>query len=260
MILKTSKFFIYFFFLIKIVYSQTELSFGYPRGLFDDYDFDKGGYSLVIQPVKHSQWDTNFTFTDDINILNMFKKEYIVTKEAVVYPFACFDDYRILVCKNGSISTSYVVSRNCNSIGNYAFNFFFTPNGMIKRVSRFNKFNDRQEGIKYYNQVVVEEELIFVEEPDWLEYEGGFNFSYNSKEYDDDKIKLDLTKKISKIYPDEKFEISGVQSLSGSSETGIDYFVYVNCNKKLYDNFKLYRIGDNGWTAFPLILNTYWKR
>ena len=91
--------------------------------MLDSFDFDKGGYSLIILPEKYGLKDTsNLKFTDDINILNQAKADFIVTKNATVYPFACFDDYRILLCKNGNIVTDYPVSRNCNSIGRYASN------------------------------------------------------------------------------------------------------------------------------------------
>ena len=84
-----------FTFLSLAVLGQTKL--------LSDYDFEKGGYSILgtfAESDRNGLKDSIGEFyTDDISILNRFKKEWVFDKPGKKY--SCGYHYTVYVCKNG---------------------------------------------------------------------------------------------------------------------------------------------------------------
>jgi len=82
----------------------TVSAFGQTK-LLKDYDFDKGGYYLLGATLMNEgntlQDSIGDFYTDDVAILNKFKKDWIFKKPGKKY--ACGYHYTIYICKQGQI-------------------------------------------------------------------------------------------------------------------------------------------------------------
>jgi len=250
--------------IISVLYGQVQL--------LKNYHFEKGGYCLI---GIHSSSDRNGLadslgefYTDNINVLNAIKKDWIFKKPSPNY--ACGFHYEILILKDGKELESFDVNLNCNEIATNKGAFFFETdklrkfkNEFIRPISTSKNFKSLNEARKYYENIIKDNKLIYTTKPDWLKYEGEFSFTYICKKGNKDcmdneeKVLKNLTLEIKKAYPNEEFEL---ESKGGSST---ELFVGVKCNKSLNDKFQLYKrkyLKDDNWEPFYLSIRTYWKR
>ncbi len=235
------------------------------NSLLDKYDFSEGGYSLVIVSSNHpSKREFFFSYyTNDIAVLNEYKVQLVVEKEAASYRCACFEDYSISICRYGNILEQFSVSTNCKSItslkGSHAFISFLDFNRLQNTSHRRIIFDSRNEALDYLKLVSRDTNLLMMDQPPWQKFEGEFSFPYEHTSYDTELIRAELQKEISSAYPHELFEITDVQTLFGSTNLTYHYLVYVTCNKKLFDVFNLYPKRERvGWKYYDLLLDTYW--
>jgi len=97
--------------------------------LFNKYPFDKGGYAIVglLSPSDSNDLQIKLGefYTDDIKVLNDFKKEWVFSKKSPMY--ACGYHYSIFVTHNGTILESFELNLNCNVIAtDYGYFYFDT--------------------------------------------------------------------------------------------------------------------------------------
>jgi len=246
------------------IYGQTQV--------LQKYDFDKGGYYILgvfSESDRNSLRDSIGEFyTDDISILNKFKKDWVFKQPGKKY--ACGYHYEIFICKQGQILESFLINLNCNEIVTDKEYFYFDPDllrqfyGKLKKpYSRELSFNTIIEAREYRTKIFKDTILIMTPNPLWTEYEGSFRFTYKCKEGTKDcldgdkKIFKSIETEIKKKYPNEKFVLSDV----GGSWTTIE--LEIICNKSLSDKFDLYyrdnEIYSGKWSPFDLKLKTYWK-
>jgi hypothetical protein len=236
--------------------------------LLKDYDFDKGGYSLLgirSESDPSGLADTLGEFyTDDISVLKQFQKEWIFKKPSPQY--ACGYHYIVYVCKNGLEIESFSINLNCNEIATKKGYFFFETqklrmfkNKVKKPLKKNVEFTSVTLARNVLKRILVEKNLIMTYKPDWTKYEGEFSFDYTCKagtgDCLDNEIKLlvQLTEEIKKVYPNETFDLTG----GGGSRT--ELFVNIKCNKTLADKFKLYPIGWKKWESYDIELTSYWR-
>lgn len=271
----------------------TFVSFGQTQ-LLKDYDFNKGGYYLlgirseIARNNKLADTLGNF-YTNEIKTLNEFKKEWVFKKPSPQY--ACGYHYTVHICKNGNSIEEFSINLECNEIATDKGYFYFDlnklrifKNNLKKAYKSRDNFSTLLEAREFRNKVLKDNNLILAPKPDWVEYEGSFNFDYpytqdeikdNDKNNKKDleqinkvlakgdysgKFELESEKKyfkklndeIAKAYPNEKFEL---ESSGGSKK---ELFVSVRCNSTLADKFNLYPKGWSKWQAYNLSLTTYW--
>jgi len=249
----------------------TLTSFGQTQ-LLKDYDFNKGGYYIL---GTLSESDPNGLadslgefYTDDIAVLNQFKKEWVFKKPSPKY--ACGYHYEVVICKNGLELESFLINLNCNEINSDKGYFYFDIKklrifyGKLKKPYRKSvDFASLTEARNYRTKILTDSSLIVTPTPDWTKYEGTFQFDYEcpkgSKDcsYDNKQKKLkEIELEIKKVYPDEKFELNE----RGGSLTSI--IVEVKCNQSLSDKFNLFKRDTSSyfgkWTPYRLTLTTYW--
>lgn len=239
--------------------------------VFKEYNFDEGGYSLL---GTFSESDENSLrdslgefFTDDITILNEFKKDWIFKKPGNMY--ACGYHYSVYICKNGQVLESFSINLNCEEIVTDEGYFHFNPNllrqfyGKMKTpFSRNMSFKSLSEARDFRNKILTDSALLMTNSLDWIKFEGEFDFTYKCPEGTKTclskvvKIKKKIKKEIMQNYPGEDFLLVD----RGGSLTEI--FQTLICNKTLSDKFNLY-YRDSGyfgeWKPFELKLTIYWK-
>lgn len=240
--------------------------------ILKSYDFNKGGYYLLgtfSESDKNSLRDSMGEFyTDDITLLNKFKKDWTFKKPGKRY--ACGYHYTVYVCRNGQILESFSINLNCEEIVTNKGYFYFDPKllrqfyGKLKKPFRKNlSFKSLTEARNYRSKILTNNALIMTHTPDWVKYEGSFEFTYlcpdGSKDcnhQNESKTLKEIEQKIKNAYPNEIFELD---NRGGSSNSII---VEIKCNKSLSDKFKLFqrdiKSDDGKWSPFRLTLTTYW--
>jgi len=262
--MKTIIFKIALLLLTVSAYGQTQL--------LKKYDFDKGGYYIlgVLSESDRSSLQDSIEefYTDDIAVLNKFKKDWVFKKEGKMY--ACGYHYTVFVCKQGDVLDEFSINLNCEEIATDKGYFYFNPNllrqfyGKLKKpYSKRHNFNTIAEAREYRASILKDTTLIMTPKTLWTEYEGWFHFTYKCKEgttdcFDKEKnILKSVEVEIAKKYPNEKFKLSVI--MASLTEIGIR----VACNKSLSDKFDLYYRDKNSkfgkWKPTDLRLETYWK-
>ncbi|MFD1605823.1 hypothetical protein ACFSC2_24005 [Flavobacterium artemisiae] len=236
-----------------------------------NYDFNKGGYyilGLYSENNKNALRDSIGEFyTDDIKVLNQFKKVWTFNKPSKKY--SCGYHYDIFICKKGQILESYAINLECKVIVTDKGYFYFDTNklrefyGKLKKPIRQNKiFETVTEGRLYREKMIADEKLIMTPNPNWLEFEGSFRFTYNCKKGtkdcldEDNKIYNSIVSRVKKQFPHEKFKMKNV----GGSWTEIE--IEITCNKTLSDQFNFKDLERNEyfgkWEPFKVKLDSYW--
>ncbi len=247
----------------------TTISFGQTAAL-KNYDFNKDHYYLIgirtdmaYGPVLADTLDV--FYTNDIKTLNEFKKTWVFTKPSPMY--ACGYDYMVHICKNGESLEHFAINFDCNVISIDKGYFYFD----LKKLTMFkskvhkafistNNFPSVIKGREFRNKILTDSNLIISTKPQWIEYEGSFNFTYAIKSGEvkdpfniEEKYFKQLTEEIKKNYPGEGFELTS----TGGSNT--ELYMELKCNKSLSDKFNLYPKSWNKWTAYDIELISYWK-
>ncbi|MFB9079052.1 hypothetical protein ACFFLS_09855 [Flavobacterium procerum] len=258
--------------LLQIAFLLLTVSSFAQTQLLKDYDFNKKGYYILgtfSESDENSLRDSIGEFyTDDIAVLNRFKKDWVFKKPGKKY--ACGYHYDILVCRQGEILESFLINLKCKEIVTDKDYFYFDSNllrqfyGKLKKPYGENhSFTTIQEARQFRESILNDTTLIMAPRPIWAAYEGSFRFTYKCKEGtkdcldEDGKIFKSIEKEIKKKYPNEKFILRNV----GGSWTTIE--LEITCNKSLSDNFYLYyRDKDyfGEWKPFDLVLRTYWTK
>jgi hypothetical protein len=244
-----------------LVYAQKQL--------LKNFDFDKGGYCLLGisregGPNKLADSLGEF-YTDDIQFLNAIKKEWTFKKPSQMY--SCGYNYNVVICKNGIDVMSLFINLSCHTLATGDGYFYFKEEQLGMFKDKFKKPYRKRETFSSVNEARVFREktlkksrLIYVGTPEWVDYEGTFNFTYIhpkaiKNNFDDKKKILDnLTYNIQRAYPNEKFE------LRNWMDSGKEMHIQVKCNKSLSDKFRLYKtdIHFDTWQPYSLSLETYW--
>ena len=248
----------------------TVSTFGQTK-LLKDYDFEKGGYyilgEILINEDNTLQDSIGDFYTDDVSVLNKFKKDWVFKKQGKKY--ACGYHYTIYVCKQGQILESFSINLECKEIVTNKGYFYFDPNllrqfyGKFKKpYARIDSFKTITEAREYRTKILNDTTLIMTEKPLWTEYEGSFRFTYKCAENtkncldNEEKILKLVESEIKEKYPSEKFLLLD----AGGSLTTV--FIEIICNKSLSDNFDLYyrdeQKGLDKWSPFNLKLITFW--
>lgn len=249
---------------LQIFLLSTSIAFAKKTQLLKDYDFEKDGYYLLgtfSESDRNGLRDTLGEFyTDDISVLNQFKKEWTFDKPSPFY--ACGYHYTVYICKNGLPVESFAINLNCNTIVTDRGIFYFDTQKLRmfaeklkKPFMRRDEFSSITTARDKRAEILKKDGLIMTETPNWTEYEGEFEFTY-PKEFgskvDNEQILNELTQEIQAAYPDEVFTLWE----RGSSRE--ELHVNVMCNKTLVDKFELYPKSWNEWSTYQLWLGSYW--
>lgn len=235
--------------------------------LLGDFDFAKGGYTLLVVPLDEGFSDevdtaTAIAYFDDATHLNAFKAHWVFEQAATQYPYACFNTFAVHVCRAGNAEESIAISRNCHAItsskGDFAFIGYLPFQGYKLAQRRTHQYTSLQKARTALDSLSQLPGLIYLAPPDWKEFDGEFAFFREDIQQPREQVYAELKAAIESKYPGEPFELES-HSSGGSSDTGWNYYVKVRCRKSLFQQFDLYKVNQLGWQPFPLALTTYWK-
>jgi len=229
--------------------------------LLKDYDFEKGGYSLVgihsskIKNYKDPLKDIlDYFYTNDTTVLNKFKKEWVFTKSSAAAK--CDFQYVVHICKNGISIEHFNINLSCDEITCTKGTFFFDLNkltsfkGKLKKAyQKIDEFKTVQEAREYKTSISTNKNLVFIVPPEWTEYDGLFSFDgTNADSITIRDISLpNYTAQIKNKYPNENFELEDLGGI----------FIGVKCQKAFSKKFKLYPFWAE-WEEYKPALTTYW--
>lgn len=228
-----------------------------------DHDFSKGGFYLlgVSSPADENALADSLGdfYTNDIELLNEIKKDWIFKKPSPQY--ACGYHYIVYICKDGLEIENLAINLNCNEIATDKGYFYFDTEKLARFSKRFKKpvfelktFENITEARAAHSNTAKESNVITVNRPLWLKYEGKFSFIYpcdtkNGTCFDQEKeIHKKLTREFLNTFPNEPFELSDA---GGSTN---ELFIEVRCNQSFSDKFNLYKRGPifDKWESYPL--------
>jgi hypothetical protein len=240
--------------------------------VFKEYNFSEDGFTLLFvqnQPYlvdqNNNSSDLINYYTDDISILNNIKNNWIFSKSEVMY--ACGYSFTIYLCKNKKIIDTFYINLDCEQIctklGCYSFNknyFFKIQNSLTKAITKSDKFSTLEKGRKIQADYIKLNNLITTDLPDWLKYEGEFDFQYLCLKDDGNcfinnhKILNKLQDQIKSNYPDQScfLEIVGYNSPN-------ELECRVKCNLQLAKQFNIYKIINSFQAYNDFVLISYWK-
>ena len=239
--------------------------------LMKKYDFNQGGFYILgtySESSKNSLRDSIGEFyTDDIQVLNQFKKVWVFKKPGKKY--SCGYHYIINICKKGEILESYALNLECKELVTDKGYFYFDTNklrqfyGKLKKfISQKKKFETIADARMYRKKILENGKLIMTTNPNWSIFEGRFRFTYNCKKGtkdcldENDKIYNSIVSRVKKQFPNEKFKMEKV----GGSWTELE--IEITCNKTLSDKFNFKDLERNEyfgkWDPFVLELESYW--
>ena len=75
------------------------------------YDFHQGGYALLFVGAYE---DTAF-FINSVQSLNLLQKAWVLDEEAVTYPFACNDGFRVLLLHDDVAVDQFSIRLRCQA-------------------------------------------------------------------------------------------------------------------------------------------------
>lgn len=232
-------------------------------GIFSKYGFEKKGYAIVglaagARPNFLQEALGEF-YTDDIAVLNDFKKNWVFTKKAP--PNTCGNHYSIQLTHHGIIVEDWMINLECKVITTDKGSFFFDPiklerlTGRLKKpIVRKDHFPGKKEGIRFIDSVKRLPGLLLVFQPFWTRFEGTFAFTYTPAGKTSPAVaEKNLDTQIKKKYPGQKFILFRLADPGNGA-----YAFQLICDKKLYNAFTLYP-KNNNWKEYTRELTSVWK-
>ncbi len=213
---------------------------------FEKYHFEDGGYTFLGIFSHHDdhplQKKMGEFYTDDVSVLNAIKKDWVFKKPQ--YMHACGYHYDIILLKNGKEVDSFAINLECNELVTSNGSVYFDLKKLEAFSSRFKhlkketrEFPTAPDARRFLNDVSNTPEFAYAWPPNWLSYEGKFQFQAKCPanlgedcwmSNISDKLISRLHSEITKKYPGELFELK----TSGGMTGGIA-FVEVRCDKSL---------------------------
>jgi hypothetical protein len=239
--------------------------------LFEKYRFEDGGYMLVgirDQSDKNALAESLGDFyTDDVAVLNAIKKAWVFRRSSPMH--ACGYHYYLVVLKDGKKIENHSINLNCRELTNGHNSLYFNPQllarfqGRLQKLrSSDDKFATLAEARKFWGKIHTDRSFVYADEPQWLKYEGSFEFTYKCPDpgcdnfLDRDRYTQLVRLLIAGKYPGEEFDL---RQNGGTSNNEI--FFEVQSSEALYRKFDLFPISPfaRQWRPFSPFLRSYWK-
>jgi hypothetical protein len=247
-----------------------------------ELNLETGEYTVLatfLESDKSSLRDSlREWYMDDIQLLKDLQSVWTFDEEAPHY--ACGYHYSIRICKNGREVDEFRVNLNCGTVVHDDKSYKFDSNKLRylldKKKGRFIRRRHLmgiEEARRYVDSIQGNKALIYAPMPDWIKYEGTFEFTYHypkgkeayfpeledridteKLQYSEDSVLVRIETEMKKAYPEETFII---ESFGGSLT---EIFIRITCNKSLEEKFNLYpRTEYDTWEHFKPRFEVYWK-
>lgn len=232
--------------------------------LINPHNFETGAYKLVLLSMQYGRAsEEKHYYISEPTEIKSIQQNLVGFEPPIVYPFACFENQQLILCKDAQVIETISFSSNCKVVSSQNGEFhYFSLEPLIKNPQplhqKKHEFESRTAGFNFIDSIRQDSNLVLIYPESWMEYEGQFGFFYESKNYSSEQTQLLLQKELTAKFPSEKFSLQ-LSSYGGSSTTFYRFHCLVYCNKSVYDNFTFYPIDNNKWKNFEVQFNSYWR-
>lgn len=245
--------------------------------VLDGYDFQDGGYSLVMIPsVDDPQRYEDFLTTPDtfpavyfdaIETLEALKKTIIAGSRLADDPWECYNIWTILVCKAGSFVERFEIN-DCGQIqtteGKFQFDGHINFEGYKLAHSQRQSFQTPRLARNTMDSLLGIPGIIGIDSPDWIQFDGTMHFLPIVSSLSIEEIKSAWRRRLLLNCPDEPFDLSvkEFQGQTGQNEPTptVTFALEVTCNETLVQKFRSVEEQEVEWVPFRLELTSFWIR
>lgn len=235
--------------------------------IFERFDFDAGGYALLLRPSFASIGDTTLPayYIKDTARLRAICSEMAFRKKSMLPNWQTFPEISMLVCKNGRVveSISMFNAQNMLEVAStgtfYEFDGYFPLRGYeLSRTQKylFPNVNAARAGL---DSILALPGLVCAIRPPWQVMDGKLTLEVVASAKRPEEFEQSLRDWIMRRCPDEPYVID-IELHAADWLRGMDYTVTLQCTKLLADRFDFCPRKENDWEPFPLELLTYWER
>jgi hypothetical protein len=237
--------------------------------ILEDYDFDSGGYTLLIIPDPYqavdifSQEDVDGApvYFDQVDRLNQLKKDLVLDEyEGKISHY--IPTFWLILCKQGRFVEhidwyNEFDTRMSSPKGEFLFLGDFDFSGYRLARSKWYDFGDITEARKTLDSLKNDPSLIYMTPPGWDEFPGQFSVEISPV---DTLVPAPLDEyeaKIRAAHPGEPFRLS-LENYASPEDPGI--WLLVQCNPSLYQDFNAMDQYHTEYFHYPLYLHAWLKQ
>lgn len=231
-----------------------------------DYDLEKGTYSLLFLSVRN---DTAY-YIDRVESLLNLQKSWSFEEEAVVYPFACTDGYKVLLLDSQQVVDQFSIRLRCQSftgVDNQSWHLLFSAPALIPGrqvlMTQDTLFQDLQLARAALEKIRSKKGVTWVLPPIWERFEGYFHFNVPNPNHSGkapttpwEEVTAKIERELKAAFPKSTFQLILHRYGYGKHYPTLGF--KLTGQKELFDRFDLYPQSSRGWQPLALKL-TYYK-
>jgi hypothetical protein len=213
-------------------------------GVFDEYDFNIGGYKFYATFWADEDWGSDLAdsvgmfYINDISKLNELKSSWKLPVDNAFY--SCGYDYNFYLTYNDSVVSTMSLNIKCHSLVDKNRSYYFRRDNFNVFSSGIKKLEEikhekitKSEVFEIIDKCKTDENFftpISKDDPS-LNFMGYFTFNHQRTSNDEYDVITENYRNIIKKTSRDPFSIDTIFSDSRL------YHYIVNCSKKVYDNF-----------------------
>lgn len=237
-----------------------------------NYDFSESGYALLFIPESVTNAGDTVYYTEQQELLQTYQDFWVFDKEAVSYPFACNDGFRIVLSENKEAQANYYLRMRCNAFVSGSDYWHINSmaglvlvSGMNVAVGSDSIYDDILAARRALIEARSNAEVVFIDETMWEHYDGYFfislanpNVSGRAPFTDWNVLLKDITTKIRNHYPGYDFDIALASYGHGENYPRVTFRIH--SQRLFFDQFNQYPVTEWGWRDLKPRLTLYMRR
>ncbi len=268
--------------LCAVLFCGMHLMLQAQHSLLEKYDFAQGGYTLLVIDHRPDYLDFEEGFNngfdippdpdapvyyDELQTMHAIQSKLTFVQGDIVTHDYCYSDKTIQICKEGKEVGRLGYSAKCSSVladtTDYYFLGSFDFEGSKPVKVRIDDFTDTKRAHVILDSIRRSPDLIWLDEPDWGQFEGYFSFNVGVGQQSEQQCKDSVITDFAILFPSEPMQVSiMLDDFSDDffvGEVVPKYSVLVKCNSSLWRKFGQNGAGLPEWKAYPMVLASYWK-
>jgi hypothetical protein len=213
---------------------------------FKGIDFSTGDHKLmciqrgeIIGSKLLNEW-----VSSDTNLLNDLKNQlFFYSDQEEAYNSENSTNYQLTLFENDSIVYHFSAYPNSNQIAinngdffSFNYDWFFNTNYDLEPITpKRETFQSAESARQRYKFLSESDSVIFIYPPDWIDYNGFFQFPFYIPE--DKSHSMDYYSETIRKYIIDKYKIEHFDVTIGSNNGGV-YGVEIKASKELFDYLK----------------------
>ncbi|MCE7996727.1 MAG: hypothetical protein HEP71_32505 [Roseivirga sp.] len=223
------------------------------------YNFSESGYALLLIPARIRDEKDIVYYTEQQDVLQAYQEIWVFEKEAVTYPFACNDGFRIVLSKNKRTQANYYLRMRCSAFVSgrdywhvNKFASLIPTSDMRVAVQSDSIYDDLSTARRALEEARKNAEVVFIDEALWEHYDGYFfislpnpNFSGRAPFTDWDALLKAVSLKIRSQYSNYVFDINLASYGHGKNYPRVTFRIH--SQRGFFEQFDQYPVTEWGW-------------